>query len=519
MSKYVIGIDSGTSVVKAALFDLKGQQVAVNSRNTPVIEEKFGWSEYDMNRDWEETQLCLKDLMSQAKESGITPDQVIAVGVGGKGQGLGLLDKEMKPIRNAILWNDARCADMRNEWMAPGGVMEKIHEISTNWIYAGNFLLLMPWLKMNEKESLDKAVTITLPTSWLSYKLTDQHKICKTDMFSVIDRKTREVSEEIFNVVGLEDYRHLFPTPIETWEITGNITKIVSDFTGIPAGIPVVNMGWDVICCTAGVGAVDEGQCNMIMGTSGVINVIMPFAPATPKRLGCMAVHVMPGMWGQLMAPMTCTPNLDWYVENFAYEDKLKAKGENRSVYAVFDEEVQKVPLGSNGVIYHPYMSPAGESAPFTNTNARANFLGLLTHDDRHVMLRAIYEGVAMSYKHCLDSYEYPVKEIRLSGGGSNSPVWCQIMSDVCNAEISLVDGTEFGAKGVAWNAAYAAGEFDSLKEACDAFCKKTKTYYPNPDAASKYKDLFEVYKAVPEAMECIWEKRMRFVRKYDIKG
>lgn len=519
MSKYIIGIDSGTSVVKAAIFDMRGEQLLVSARNTPVIEETFGWSEYDLNRDWEETRLCLKELMEKAAAENITSDQIAAVGVGGKGQGVGLLDKEMKPLRNAILWNDSRCSDMKNEWIKPNGIMEQIHEISGNWLYSGNILMLLPWLKMNEKEILDQAVTITMPTSWLSYKMTDQHKICKTDMFSVIDRKTREISEEVFRIIDIEDYRSLFPEPIETWEVTGTVTEEVAAFTGIPAGVPVVNMGWDVVCCTAGVGVIEDGQANMIMGTSGVISVVMPFAPSIPKRLGGMSVHVMPGKWGQLIAPMTVTPNLDWFVDNFAYEDKKRAEEEGRSVYEIFDEEVSKVPVGANGVIYHPYMSPAGESAPFTNTDCRANFIGLLPHDNRYVMLRAIYEGVAMSFKHCIDAYDYPVSEIRLSGGGSNSPVWCQIMSDVCNAEISLVDGTEFGAKGVAWNAAYVTGEFDSLKDACNAFCKKTKIYQPNPDAVDKYKDLMELYKEVPKAMENIWEKRMQFVRKYDVKG
>ncbi len=516
---YVIGIDSGTSVVKAALFDMQGTEVLVNARNTPVIEEHFGWSEFDMDTDWNETALCLKELMARAAEKGIYSEDIAALGVGGKGQGVCLLDRDMCPIRNAVMWNDTRCVDVKNEWMRPGGVMEQIHSISGNWLYTGNMALVMPWMKAHEKENLDRAVTISMPTSWLTYQLTGVHKLVRNDVFTLIDGKTREYSEEIFKIIGMEDYRHLFPDPIDAWEITGQITADAAELTGLPAGIPVVNMGWDTICCTAGVGAIGDGQANIILGTSGVIQLVMPFAPTTPERLGAVCVHAIPGKWCQLISPMTGTPNSDWFVKNFTHADHERAKQEGRSVYALFDEEIANVPLGSNGVIYHPYLSPTGEMAPFTNTAARAQFIGLLPHDTRYVMLRAIYEGVALAFRHCLDAYSFPISEIRLSGGGSKSAVWCQIFADVCNAPISLASGTEFGVKGVAWNAAWAAGAFETQQEACDAFCAVDRVYTPNPAAVEQYADLYEVYKAIPPAMFDIWDKRMAFLKKYGYEG
>ena len=517
--KYAVGIDSGTSVVKAALFNMQGEEIAVASRSTPVIEEHFGWSEFDMETDWNETARCLHDLMEQAAAKGVAAGDVIALGVGGKGNGVCLLDRDMRPVRNAILWNDARCSDLKNQWMEPGGVMEQLHAINCNWPGTGNMALLLPWLKEHEPEALSRAACVSMPTSWLAYRLTGVHKLARDDVFSLIDPRTRGYSAEAFRLVGIEDCRRLFTDPIDAWELTGRVSEEASRLTGLPAGIPVANMGWDCICCTAGVGAIEDGQANIILGTSGVIELVMPEAPTLPRRLSLTAVHGVPGKWCQLISPMTCTPNIDYYVKNFAHEDKARAQAEGRSLFSILDEEIQKVPLGAHGVVYHPYMSAAGEMAPFTNTSARGSFIGLLPHADCHVLLRAIYEGIAFSYRHCLDAYTFPVQEIRLSGGASKSPVLCQIFADVCNAPIALVSGTEYGAKGVAWNAAWLAGAFPTQEAACRAFCHVEKVYQPDPKAAQQYADLYEVYKAVPAAMESIWDKRMAFLKKYGLEG
>jgi sugar (pentulose or hexulose) kinase len=358
-----------------------------------------------------------------------------------------------------------------------------------------------------------------MPTSWLTYNLTGIHKLVINDVFTLIDGKTRKYSEEIFRIIDIEDYRHLFPEPIDAWEIVGELSPSAADATGLPSGIPVVNMGWDTICCTAGVGAINDGQANMILGTSGVIQLVMPYAADTPPRLGCVAAHVVPGKWCQLIAPMTGTPNSDWFVNNFTHEDKERARKEGRGVYALFDEEIAKVPAGSNGVIFHPYMSPAGENSPFTNSAARGNFFGLLPSVTRPVMLRAIYEGMAFSFRHCLDAYSFPVSEIRLSGGGSKSSVWCQIFSDICGTPITLISGTEYGAKGAAWNAAWAAGAFKTQQDACDAFCKVDRVYKPNPALVRQYSDLYEIYKIIPRALFEAWDKRIAFLKKYDCEG
>ncbi|MCI5595794.1 MAG: carbohydrate kinase [Lachnospiraceae bacterium] len=510
---YVIGIDSGTSMVKAVLFDMAGREICVSSRSTPVEEPHFGWSEFNLETDWREVAGVLRDLMNK---SGVDPSAIHAVGLGGKGVGVAFLDENKKPVRNGILWNDARCAGMTKEWIE-SGKMAEIFGQTANWLMTGDVGILLPWMKEHEPEILARTKYFCVNTNWMCYNLTGEFGANATDMYSQID-ETRQYSDKVMEIEGILDLKDKFLPLNNPWDVVGHVTKKAAEETGLLEGTPVASIGWDVVCCSAGVGAVDDGQANIILGTSGVIMLTMPKF-ATSPMLGCQTIHNIPGKWQQLIAPLTGTPNTDWFVKNFTYADKVRAEKEGRSVYALFDEEIAKVNPGCNGTLYHPYMNAAGERAPFTDTNARGNFFGLNLHSDRALMHRAVYEGMAFANKHCLDAYTYPVSDIRLSGGGSKSPVWCQIFADICNAPISMPGGTEFGAKGVAWNAALAAGYFKDWKEASDAFCQVERVYEPIPENVKIYADLYEVYKQIPAALAPAWEARTEFLAKNNFQG
>ena len=511
--KYVIGIDSGTSVVKAVLFDLEGNELFVSARKTPVEEKHFGWSEYDMDIEWREITIAIQELFKMSK---VSPDEIKAVGICAKCGGACFLDKDMKPVRLGVLWNDARCADMTTEWIA-NGKMEALFNETGSWQMTSSIGFILPWFKENEPEALEKSAVICAPDNWVCYKLTGELGANASDFFNSCD-ENRQVSLKGLEIAGVADLADRIPTLHNPWDVSGEITKEAAEECGLRAGTPVVNMGWDAMCSTAGTGCVEPGQASIILGTSGVVIVVLPKRSMDPM-LGSQSIHNVPGYYAQMIAPLTGTPNSDWFVQNFTYADKVEAEKQGKSVYELFDEVIAQVNPGCDGVIYHPYMNAAGERAPFTNTNARGNFFGLNMHTNRHTMQRAVYEGMAFSNKHCMDTYSYPVHDIRLSGGGAKSPVWCQIFADICNSPISLASGTEYGAKGAAWNALVALGHFKSHKEAADVFCKVDRVYEPNKNNVEIYKDLYEVYKQIPYALFPAWEARTKFLAKHGFQG
>lgn len=509
---YVLGIDSGTSIVKAVLFDLYGTEVAVAARSTPVEEPEFGFSEFDIDIEWREISQAVKDVIAKA---GVDARDIAAIGICAK-HGSCFLDEEHRPVRMGILWNDARCAKDLQEWEADGRLDATFAETS-NWLMTSDRNLILPWLRRNEPDLLDRVAAICSPANAVSVRLTGQFGANGSDFYAQVD-DTAQISRSVLAIAGIEDLYDKFPPLGDPGRVIGTVTEQAAAECGLVAGIPVAAIGWDAMSSTAGGGAIEPGQANVIIGTSGCILVVTPTFVREPK-LGIMSVHNAPSSWVQFIAPLTGTPNADWFVENFTYEDRCRAQTEGRSVYALFDDEIAKVPAGSNGVIYHPYMNAAGERAPFTDTRARGNFFGLNLHSTRPVLHRAIYEGMAFSNKHCLDAYTFPVTDVCLTGGGTGSPVWCQIFADVLNVPIKLMSGTEYGAKGAAWNAAWAAGIFATATEARDAFCTVDRTYTPDPEQAAIYQDFYQVYQQIPSALAPAWERRAGALEKHGFSG
>jgi sugar (pentulose or hexulose) kinase len=487
---------------------MQGNEIAVVNRKTPVQEVHPGWSEFDMDVDWRETALAIKEAIAKAK---VDAKDIKVVGVGGKGVGCCFVDKNIKPLRLGILWNDARTVPLMEKWIADG-TMDEIFEISGNWLMPGDMGLLIPWLAEHETDMLKRTHTIMLPTAWLAYNLTGELHANATDVYSQLEAKKSEYSERIFKLEGITRYRHIFPELCQPWDGVGSVTKKAAEQTSLIAGTPVIRLGWDVVACTAGVGAIHDGQANIILGTSGVIEVVLPKPSFQPKRLGLQSIHSVPNTWLQLIAPMTATPHVDWFMDTMGYADKVRAKEQNRSVFDLYDEEVSQVPVGSGGVVFHPYMSPTGERAPFTKTTAKASFFGLGFHSNRSVLLRAIYEGIAFSNKHCLNVYPVSINDVRLSGGGAKSPVWCQIFADIFDSTIRIPSGSELGAKGSAWNAAFAIGLFKTREEAVESFCKVERVYEPNPTAVARYAEVYDIYKSLVPHYYDAWDARAKFL-------
>jgi len=509
---YVIGIDSGTTQIKAVLFDLKGNEIYVSSSPTPVEEPEYGWAENNLDTEWDVIKKVFRKLF---EKSGVKNTEILGVGIVGKSVGLVCVDENGRPLRNGILWNDARCANEVVE-KAKSGTLAEIAKRTGNTLFASDIGFLVPWMKKNEPEILNKTRWFCVNSNMICHHLTGNFGATAADFFGEIGG-TRQYNEEVLKILGLWEYREKFLPLHDSWEIAGYVTKQAAEETGLAEGTPVTGTNFDVNGCTVGVGAVAVGQANVILGTSGAIMVPKP--EFIPGAKGSQDVSAVPDLWNHCIAPYAGTPNNDWFINNFTYADKVRAEKEGRSIFSLFDEELAKVNPGCNGVIYHPYMNPGGERQPFSDKNARANFFGLTVHTDRYTMLRAVYEGVAFSNKHCLDAYSCEIDDVRLSGAGTQSPVWCQIFADICDKSISLPRGTEFGAKGAALIAAYAAGAFGSLKEATNAFCQVERVYEPIPENVKIYADLYEVYKQIPAALAPAWEARANFLLKHGFNG
>jgi sugar (pentulose or hexulose) kinase len=500
--RYILGIDSGTSAVKAVLLDLKGAEVAVATETTPVETPHEGWSEFDLHQDWESVASAIRRLLRETK---LDAGEILAIGVTGKGWGCCYLDGQNEPVRKGILWNDARSGPYIEAW-AKSGVLAEVFRISGNYSYTGDCGPITRWIVDNEPETVRRAASVIFPPAWLVYQLTGKLKADHGDASSLFDARRRVFSDPLFDLLGIRSMRDRFPEPTSCTDIAGEVTPHAAEATGLKAGTPVVLGEVDVSSCATGVGVIENGDVCIILGTAHIVSVCLD-TPIFEPEVGLFMTYIA-GKYLKLPSPAIATPNVDWYLKTFGHADRAEAASANQDVFQYLEGKLSAIAPGADGILYHPYLSPMGERCPFSKLTAKANLFGLAADHDRHHILRAIYEGVAFSALDCLTACQTPIGKVMLSGGGARSGVWGQIEADILGTAVSVPAGTEFGARGAALTALVAMGVYPDHQAAIRACTAQERVYEPSPRNRSIYQELFQLYRDITRHLWSDWDRR-----------
>ena len=508
MSKpYIIGIDSGTSVVKAVLTDLQGRELAIAAETAEVETPYEGWSEYDLHKDWQNVARAVRKLFSQNR---VNPEEITAVGVTGKGWGCCYLDAYNRPLRKGILWNDARSGPYISEW-AKNGILSEAFKISGNYYYTGDCGPITKWLMDNEPQTAKQVAAALFPTDWIAYKLTGKLRIVEGDASSLFDMHSRTYSDKLFDLLEISAMRHGFPTPASSMEVAGEVTTEAARETGLKAGTPVVLAEVDVSSCATGVGVIDSGDVCIILGTAHIVSIAID-EPIFAPEVGLLMTYV-DGKYLKLVPPVIATPNVDWYLENFGHADRVEADDEGIDIFEHLEKKLKKIPPGADGIIYHPYMSQVGERCPFSKLTAKGNFFGLSLHHTRAHLLRAVYEGIAFSAYDSLLASNVELRDAMLSGGGAKSNVWAQIEADVLGRTVRIPTGKEFGAKGAIVTAMVALGLYPDHRSAISDIIQADKIFRPDKQTHAYYKKIFYLYRDIVQHLWDDWDRRAEILK------
>lgn len=501
----LIGVDAGTSVVKAVAFDRLGNEVCAQQSSIRLHQTEPLWIEQDMDELWEAVRACLRNVSLRLKEGQY---EVLGIGVTSTGDGTWMIDAEGKPVRRGILWCDGRSGKVV-EHLHAQGLAQQAFDICGTSVFTGSQAAQLIWLRENEPESLKKAHTVFHAKDWLFYKLTGLTTSDETDESLVMLRMTtRQYDPELFRIFGIQDLFSKFPPVQATVDNVGALRPEVATELDFPKGILVGSGPMDVAACALGTGAIEHGQASSILGTAGIHQVIMDEPILEPRMVGMTLCHGVNGRWIRMLAAMTATPNLDWFLKEMGGSLNLEARGDRNDVYDRLEGIVSSVPAGSEGVIFHPYLFPGGERGPFVKPTARASFTGLnLNHTVRH-LLRAVYEGVAFATLDCYRHMPIDPQVVFLSGGGANSATWCQILADCLGKPVSVPEGSQFGAKGAAINVGIAVGVYKNAQEAVSVSVRNARRYEPNVANTRLYFEFYEVYKLIAERQMDLWDKR-----------
>jgi len=503
MTEYLLGIDNGNTVSKAAIFDLQGHEIRVVSRK---IESEFahqGWTERRMDVLWQNTAMAIKEAVDA---SGIEPEQIIGIGSSGHGNGLYLLDKEGRPARAGIQSMDTRAADIIENWNSRN-LHDQVFPYTTQSLWPAQPNALLAWIKKNEPHVYERIGTVMMCKDYVKYCLTGEVTSDFTDMSatSLMDVRRKCYSRELLDLYDLKEMWTALPPLVQSFEVAGRVTPDAAKMTGLAAGTPVVGGLFDVDASALGAGAYRPGQVSIIAGTWS-INQIVTSDPLIDPSLFMTTIFTVPDLWLTVEASATSTTNLEWFISQFCAEEKAEALKRGISVYDVCSEIVAGLPPGGSDIIFHPFLFGSNVQA-----SARSGFYGIAGWHTKAHMLRSLYEGVVYGHLSHFEKLRDAsglgnrIEVARLSGGGAHSPVWTQIFADTLQLPMEVPDGIEIGARGAAMCAGIGIGVYKDHGDAATKAVKVKRRQEPNPQATPFYLARYTEYKRLLECMREPW--------------
>jgi L-xylulokinase len=505
MTEYLLGIDNGNTISKAAIFDLQGHEIQVTSRQVESVFPHTGWTERDMDALWQNTTMTIKEALST---SGIKPEQIIGIGTAGHGNGLYLLDKQGQPARPGIQSLDTRAADIVDGWNRQG-LHAQVFPFTTQAFWPAQPNSLLAWIKKNEPHVYERIGAVLMCKDYIKYCLTGEITSDFTDMSgtSLMDVRGKCYSEELLDLYDLGELWEALPTLVHSFEIAGRVTPNAAKATGLAVGTPVVGGLFDVDASALGAGVYRPGQVSIIAGTWS-INEIVTAEPIVDPTVFMTTIYTVPDLWLTLEASATSATNLEWFVTQFCAEEKAAADKRGISVYEVCSEIVDSLPPGGTDIIFHPFLFGSNVQA-----SARAGFYGIAGWHTKAHMLRALYEGVVYGHLSHIEKLRDASSQIdvaRLSGGGARSRVWTQIYADTLQLPIEVPDGTEIGARGAAMSAGIGVDVYKDHADAVTTAVKVERRQEPNPDATPYYLARYSEYTRLLESMQEPWDHLSR---------
>ena len=488
--KYLLGLDFGGGASKATLIDTFGNIVADNTVEYPTLHPMSGACE--QNPEHWITALC-ENTKSLLYKSGIDSTDILAVAVDSATHTSLVCDKDFRPLRNAIHWTDTRSrihADKLYEQMGEEIFKKTYHKPDTIWT-----LPQLMWLKENEPDLFAKTSYIFFEKDYIRYFLT---KVYCTDYIEaegsmLFDCNKNIWDNELCELAGITT--KMLPPIVKPTDIIGNVTEDAAEATGLKAGTPVICGTTDTVMEVFASGAVNEGDVTVKLATAGRICVITdkPY----PDRHLVNYSHIAEGMWYPGTATKSCAASYRWYRDTFGGE------------YKELDMGAEELPIGCDGLIFHPYLN--GELTPYADPTLCGSFTGIrATHTKAH-FTRAVLEGVAMSMLDCktaLDNLNIPHSDSAvIIGGGGKSPLWRQMVSDALGIKLVQMKYAD-SSLGSAMLAGIAAGVFGDAADAVKKCVKEVDITYPNPENTPKYREVFEVYKKIHDALAPIYQER-----------
>lgn len=481
----LIGIDVGTSATKVLVIDDAGRILARHIADYPLSTPRPGWAEQDPQDWWQAVQTGLEAVLAELE--GVT---LAGIGLSGQMHGMVPLDKADQVIRPAILWNDQRTG-RQCAWITErAGGLDGLLALTNNPMLTGYTGGKIVWLRDEEPASFERLARFLNPKDYIRLKLTGSHATDVSDASGtgLFDVEHRRWSKELLELLDIPS--SMIPKAVESHEVTGTVTDTLADRLGLPRGLKVMGGGGDAVIQTTGSGLVDPGIAQTIIGTAGIAACALDSCAPNPGGRLQIFCNNAPGRWHCMGVSMNAGGAFAWLRRT------LGALAGGEIAFERMTALAAEVPPGAEGLLFLPYL--IGERCPHPDPDARAAFVGLtLRHGAGH-LIRAAMEGVVFSIQEMLELMRplgLEARAVRISGGGTASPLWRQILADALAAEVQIVSGAaEGGAYGAALVAGVGAGIWPDLQTAAAGITVDERTK-AEPETKPAYDQAFAIYR------------------------
>jgi xylulokinase len=498
---YLIGIDIGTSATKTVLFDEECRGIASASAEYPLYQPQNGWAE-QKPEDWKAA--VIQTIRVVLEKSAVPAKSVKGIGLSGQMHGLVMLDEDNAVIRPAIIWCDQRTAAECREITEKVGY-KRLIEITANPALTGFTASKILWVRKHEPENYRRCRHILLPKDYIRYCMTGDYatEVSDASGMQLLDVPHRCWSDEVLQKLSIDP--SLLGKVYESPEVTGKITQDFAALTGLSTSTVVVGGAGDNAAAAIGMGIVEDGRAFTTIGTSGVVfahTSQMKFDSQGRVHTFCCAV---PGCWHVMGVTLAAGLSLKWFRDTLGGDYVLRGIAEHRDPYDLMNDDAAKVPVGSNRLIYLPYLM--GERTPHLDPDCRGVFFGLSAIHTKADMIRSIMEGVSYSLRDCneiLLDMGVPVKEMMACGGGGKSPIWRQMLADMYGCTVKTSKSQEGPALGAAILAGVGSGMFQDVPSACHRFIAADASCTPQTANMAYYAKGHKLYQKLYQKLrEC----------------
>lgn len=487
MKRCVIGLDLGTTAVKALVVDENGQVLSQGSQGYALISD--GAKIEQRAEDWVEGSAA---AIRQAVE-GLKDAEICAISLSTQGGSTVAVKENGDCIGNAWTWMDTRCAQEAS--IVEEALTDEYIYRTTGWKIDPS-LDAAKILRMKNLEEFKEAkqylTTLEIANRWLTGKAVIDPTNCAIRQLWNIEKN--DWDDAILNCIGLR--REELPEVMPTGALVGGLTEEAAEATGLKAGIPVYNGAHDQYCGSIGAGAVKDGDMLLSAGTTWVLMGVSE-KPLFTESYIAPGKHPVEGLYGAIASLVCSGASLQWFKNNFLpeeFDEMNRRVAENRDV--------------TGALTFFPYM--AGANYPLWQMNAKGAFTGIGLEHDRFCFARAIMEGVAFGIRRAVEDFRKngtEVKSIVMMGGASRSEVWMDMIASITGVEIQALNQSDVCALGAAVIAACGCGIYDSYDKAAKAMVRADKVYLPKAEDVAYYDVKFRNYVRMWDCMRKYYEE------------